>query len=309
MTLESFGASLRDEISGLKSSFEDKGDHFLLDINGKEIQFLKCSSNFSVQPNAWLTWKNEHGQVHEPGMVAAIHLLSKSIKTEVIFYDVGALFGYFSFVSSAFFENARCKIVEGNPYSADCIKQISGNRSDFTVMNAVVGLERGRKRFFVTGFKFIEVGSLSGQLKRATIAAKNVLKRLANAVGAKFKLVEGQVFDIDEIALPDIFEPKDPATVEIFKIDTEGFQGLFLPPFIDELCARNPIVLLELDRPDMMAQFGTTNDAMLQLFRDRGFEAVWLDHRIGKGVAPVERISAEQDKNSLCIIMPARFFA
>jgi len=307
MDTNSFARSIENEMSSLVSSFEDHGDHYVLNLNEDSVKFLKTTSHFAVKPNEWLEWKNGNGSVHEPGMVAALQVLARACKGPVIFYDVGALFGYFSFIVESIFENARCKIVEGNPYSAQCIREIADGRPAFEVVNAVVGLERGRKRFFVVGFKFIDMSSLSGRMKKLTIDLKNAIKRVVGVFGGRFQQVTGDVFNVEEVALPDIFAPRTEGTIEIFKLDTEGFQGLFLPPFIDQLCARNPIVLLELDRPDLMAQFGTTNHHMLRLFLDRGFSAVWTDHRTVGPVMPVTAISHEQDKNSLCIILPPTF--
>jgi len=92
------------------------------------------------------------------------------------------------------------------------------------------------------------------------------------------------------------------------KIDTEGTQSIFLPRFVNDLCSRSVIVLLEFDSKSLMKSYKCSNDSILKLFIKRGYHVVWLDHRSGKGIKQIFRVSLKEDYNSLGIFLPPKYF-
>ena len=77
-----------------------------------------------------------------------------------------------------------------------------------------------------------------------------------------------------------------------------------MPPYINELCSRNPILLFEMDQPHKMANFRLTNNDILQLFLDRSYLAYWLNHRKPTKVKRIFKITEEEDSNSLLLLIP-----
>ena len=99
------------------------------------------------------------------------------------------------------------------------------------------------------------------------IVLKNILKWILNILGFSYKFENVETVKLETITLLDLFEfNKQQKAIEIFKFDTEGYQSVFIPPFIDELCERAPICLLEMDNPEQLLKFNSTNDKILQLF-------------------------------------------
>ena len=108
--------------------------------------------------------------------------------------------------------------------------------------------------------------------------------------------------------MPTIFEFNIQNKREIIKIDTEGYQAIFLPPFVKNICERKAIVLMELDSPDKISQFGTNNNNLIQNFVENKYSVYWLDHRLGNQILKINKINKKQDKNSLVILFPEDFF-
>lgn len=113
------------ELEALEWHFYEFEFEFELVVNSTSVKFLKCDSDFSVKPNEWLRNKHQNGKGHEPGMIAVLSFLCKNIKSEIHFYDIGALFGYFSSIVKAMRPSTSVSLIEGNPMSCNCIKKIS----------------------------------------------------------------------------------------------------------------------------------------------------------------------------------------
>lgn len=298
-----FTQKLQSSIDELEWKFAEEQDQFILTINSNSVAFNKCVSGFDVEPNEWLRTKHNSKDIHEPGMVATLVFLSTLFKDRIIFYDVGALFGYFSIIAKTFFRDCKCVLVEGNPLSSRCIPKLAAGLEGMMVKNVLVGSNNITKNYWIDSFNFFEVPN-NPIWQKFKFATKNGLKRIINLFGAKKKIRIFHTYKIQQVTFPEIFNNSREPTFEIFKLDTEGYQSVFLPPHIDEFCDRKPIILMEFDHPHMMANFGTTNDKMLQLFIDRNYLAFWMNHRRPGVVEQISEVKPEHDMNSLCVLLP-----
>ena len=298
-----FVDEIESEIESLTWDFNELKDKFKLTVNSSSITFLKCDSEFDVKPNEWIKSAHHSGKIHEPGMVAVLSFLSKKLKKKVIFYDIGALFGYFSSIVKAMFPNSRIVLIEGNPLSCKCIKKISPQLSSDDILNVVLGDEERFTNYLVSGFTFIDTQKKI-RAEKFRVWTRNIIKALLKLVGKKYKMRKVYSYNIKQETIPNIFKEQKSSQVEIFKLDAEGNQCRFLPPFINELCSRNPIVLLEMDSSNKMVNFNMTNDEILQLFLDRGYVCYWLNHRAPSKVKRVFKITKEEDFNSLLVLLP-----
>ena len=298
-----FVDEIEAEFDALTWHFNELKDEFKLNVNSNSITFLKCESDFDVKPNEWIKNAHHSGKIHEPGMVAVLSFLSKKLKKKVIFYDIGALFGYFSSIVKAMLPNSRIILIEGNPLSCKCIKKISPQLSSDEILNVVIGDEERITNYLVSGFTFIHMQNKI-RAEKFSVWIRNKIKALLNLFGKKYQMRKVHSYNIKQVTIPNIFKEKKSSQVEIFKVDAEGNQCRFLPPFINEFCSRNPIVLLEMEKSKLMADFGMTNDDILQLFLNRGYVGYWLNHRAPSKVKRVFKITKEEDFNSLLVLLP-----
>ncbi|MDB9872190.1 FkbM family methyltransferase [Alphaproteobacteria bacterium] len=305
MKIETFVKKLNLEIKSLRWDFQESKTGFELIINNNSIGFSNINSELEVEVRRWFRSSHADGQVYEPGMIATISLLSKLYKRKVMFYDVGALFGYFSFIAANFFNDCKVLIVEANPYSCASINAIKKVKSgQIKVLNGLLSNESSIKRYLIEGYSFFQEKSLNFYIMAFRRLVKYYIKSAFNLIGFQLFNPKILIADIKVLTLPEIFQPDSKNVLEIFKFDTEGFQSVFLPPFINELCSREPIILLEMDSPEKMSNFGVTNNEILQLFIERGYLSIWLDHRTFGEASLISTIDKSQDKNSLCILMP-----
>ena len=299
------------EVATLDYQFKSLDDNYELRLHKKRILFSKGNTEFSVSPNEWFEDRHKNGNIHEPGLVGWLVALSKVFgASSVKFYDVGALFSYHSFIAEKLFENLEIIAVEGNPISAKFI-QTSIKELDLKnikVDNIVLGKHNGKNTYLVNNFHFFIFNSFKGLRTVSSILFKNLIKSLVNLVGKRFDVVMPLIKEIPSKTLLSLIDTHKPRQIEIFKIDTEGYQAVFLPPAIDPLCDRSAIFLLELDDPKEMEKFGTTNNELVSPFLEQGYSAYWMDHRKrGCKTHQIERLELKHDKNSLLVLMPKRF--
>ena len=309
MEKDTFQSYLKEEIKNLRYNFTETDSEFCLTLNDKKIKFLKTSEINSFSPNRWLRAVHQNGKIHEPGLIATFFLLRKILEKEsVIFYDIGALFGYHSFIFFSIFNESQVIAIEGNPISAEYIEINSKENDRFKVVNRVMGLDTKLSGFFINGFNFKECNQLKSYFLGFKLFLKNKIKITLNTFLRKnFILQNWKFLRLKSINIPTIFDFNTENKREIIKIDTEGYQAIFLPPFVENICERKAIVLMELDSPDKISQFGTSNNNLIQNFLENKYSAYWLDHRLGNEILKINKINKKQDKNSLVILFPEDF--
>ena len=202
-----FVDEIEAELDALTWHFNELEDEFKLNVNSSSITFLKCDSDFDVKPNEWIKHAHHSGKIHEPGMVAVLSFLSKKLKKKVIFYDIGALFGYFSSIVKAMFPNSRIILIEGNPLSCKCIKKISPQLSSDEILNVVIGDEERITNYLVSGFTFIDMQNKI-RAKKFSVWIRNKIKALLNLFGKKYQMRKVYSYNIKQVTIPNIFKEK-----------------------------------------------------------------------------------------------------
>ena len=267
------------------------------------IPFRADESPVCSGPSQWLMRKNLEGAVHEPGLIATLIWLSEQLQSQsVTFYDIGALYGYHAFIAKGLIDSLHVVAVEGNPDSAAYIELNAKNDEKFSVVAKVLGDEERRDRYLVKGFRFFP----SGSPKFFAYWLRMQLQRCANALSKHPRPMTIKSFDLETTTLMNILEPSSESNVDIFKIDAEGYQAVFLPPAVETLCQRSAIVLMELDHPEQMKQFQASNQSLVAPFLEQGYTALWMDHRDASPVVEVTEISADLDRNSMVVLIPPR---
>jgi len=273
----------------------------IADAEVAAIPFVADESPVCSEPSQWLMRKNSEGAVHEPGLIAALIWLSEQLQSQsVTFYDIGALYGYHAFIARGLIDSLRVVAVEGNPDSAAYIELNANKDAKFSVVAKVLGNEERRDRYLVKGFRFIP----SGSPKFFTYCLRLQLKRFANAFRKHPRPMTIKSFELETTTLVNILEPSSESDIEILKIDAEGYQAVFLPPAVETLCKRSAIVLMELDHPEQMKQFQTTNQSLVSPFIEQGYTALWMDHRDASEVTVITEISGDLDRNSMVVLIP-----
>lgn len=302
---------INEKYRSFKSSFEELEQNFLLTINNVEVYFSRAVSDDAVPPDAWLERRHANGSIHEPRMVSWLFALAEvSGAAKVRFYDVGALFGYHSFIASERFENCEIVAVEGNVNKANYIENSAHScaRAKFAVEKCVVDKSEFQKLYLIDGYAFYPLFG-SGFTRRLKGKLNNRVNRLLNLAGGNRPVKKEPIIRrIKSKTLTSILRPRAEVDVEILKIDAEGYQSFFLPPAASELIERNAIVLLELDDPGKMRRFRTTNDELVQPFVQNGYAAIWVDHRNPDSDArAVTSIEGDLDRNSLVALIPKQY--
>ncbi len=306
MEIDLIKEHLLHEISTLQYSFKNTKNFFELKVNQQLIKFEKDKGKLNSHYNNWFNFHHKEGKIHEKGMIAIIIALSKFFDNQkVVFYDIGALYGYHSIIANNFFKNIEVNTVEGNPISHKKLKSKTSNYLNFKNYNFVIGDTPETNFYSIIGYSFYKCNFFKACIKNTTIMLKNLLKLILNIFNFNLRINRiPRIFKLSTITLENLLRKKDEDKIEILKIDTEGYQAEFLPPYARFLSERKAILLIELDNKDIMASRGMSNNELVKIFLKLSYKAIWIDHRTGKGTSIIKSIKKNQDKNSLVILVP-----
>lgn len=294
---------LEEHNASLDYSFKENEKDFILAINGNEIKFQKSSSAGKFKPNDWLRKKHKEGKVHEPGLLATWVLLSKLIKHEVVFYDIGSLFGYHANVISSFIAKSNCILIEGNPITSTASKKILASRN-FEFINCVVGKDNKPRWYFVDEYNFFPAISYKTIKNEFILFVKNLAKIILRLFGYKYRLNSyRRFFKIPTCSIPTLLSGSTNKQI-VVKVDTEGHQFKFLLLYVEYLKQNDCILLIELDKPEKMKMLGGSNQELIQKLGEAGYAMFWLDHREPCKIVSIEQFCSWMDQNSLVICLP-----
>lgn len=305
--------AVNDTHRHIGSNISTEDGNQILQIGERSLVIPAEDFRWTLSPSQWFADRHRTGGVHEPRLVSWVFALADKFKdSQVRFYDVGALFGYFSLLAAGTFRQVNVTAVEGNPVSAGYIRvAAAANGFDqLAVTNTLLANQRSKAGFGIDGFFF---KPLASGFERIVYLAKNhakeALKRLLRVFDAKrFGAKRPMVSLVDTALLEDILSPPADQVVEIMKIDTEGFQAVYLPAATPELIRREMIVLLEFDDPAFMAKFGTSNGELVAPFLEAGYRLFWCDHREqSSDVVALDAVGDAHESNSLGVLIPARY--
>ena len=280
---------------------------FNLQINQIPFSFpidIKTTDSYLgyMEPKQWLIHKHKNNSVHEPGLINLLFLLSDMFRGKRIgFWDIGALYGYFSILASKIFNEPDIYCVEGNPYSCKYIENLTkvSNYKKFNIINAFVDKKSfGKKIKFINGYKFLENNN------NIFLEFKKVINFFLKN---KFQLVEPKKVSINHISINDLIYGNI-REVNILKVDAEGYQSIFLPPATSNLIRNNFVLLLEFDSINELKKFNSTNKKICSPFLEKGYKLFWLNHRIKGAKLKLKRsFDSSMETNSFGLLMPPKY--
>ena len=241
-------------------------------------------------PENWLKKKHADGAVHEPATIAAFIAIQKRFACRTIF-DVGALWGYFSLLCSALFDDAEITAFEMH---GGAIPALQKNVAPVVkCVNAVVSDRvAARVPVWINGFNIFEEPE-GGWANLAQVPGAMKPRGLDN---------RGRSFcKVDFITLDAYCRDNTPP--DLIKIDVEGYQAKAVCGARETLMRHKPIVIIELHDPEKIARFNTTNKATVQPLFDLGYRGFWC----GNFRSPEARYEAITEmgeaQEKLCIMV------
>jgi FkbM family methyltransferase len=298
--------------AGLTVGYRRTPDAHVVSADGLTFRYpAGLGGNGFLDPDNWFVRKHDGGKIHEPGLVSALLFLGARLgQAETAFFDIGALFGYFSVLAPVAFGNAEVHAVEPNPNSAAiieaAIRKLEPAQPPVRVQNVLVGTAHGRQWYDIDRFQFHPVTPRAALRKRLARAPKTLVRSLTGLGPGKHS-----VRRLDEVPLAELVTRTDRADPRlILKLDTEGYHAVFLPPATATLIERNAIVLLEFDGPPVMRAFGVSNFDLCRPFLKAGYTMLWMDHRSLHATARLVTEASYDpaiETNSLAILLPPDF--
>tara|TARA_B100000212_G_scaffold324810_1_gene285957 strand:- start:479 stop:1408 length:930 start_codon:yes stop_codon:yes gene_type:complete len=285
-------------------------DEFILEINEFTFNFpLKSKADNTnlgyMQPKDWLINEHKKNNLHEPGLVILLLALGKKFQdTKIRFWDIGALYGYFSILASKIFKDVEVFSIEANPFSCKYIESIDQD-SEFIrheVINTFIDTKSTKKqKKYIYGYRFLSTNEY------VQILLKNIVKNFVNLFKKKYQVVKPEKILIGQSSLSDLLG-NNKQSIDVLKIDTEGYQALFLPSVSQTLIDHKSIILLEFDDAKDLGRFNSSNQKLCTPFLESGYKMYWLDHRVkGASLEVKTKVEASMEINSLALLIPSEF--
>lgn len=314
---EWLSSEINDRLKALSYRFEDGPQRQLLCVEPYEPVYFDPNAGGAVQGGSgqWMRNKHRSGGIHEPGTVAALQTIRDTAVGIKTFMDIGALYGYFSLLFAAFFEEANAFAFEMNPLSFSAMArnfrqnmQLCGHRLQPVRCALSDKTERG-KRALVFGFELTDYDEL-GKVERLLHSVRQLARFATNDVLNALRRGGSQIRHGDWLENMDYWSVDDWCATEgvspdLMKIDVEGFQAKIVPGALRTLERCKPIVLLEFDSSSSVNAFGTSNKEVIRPLFDLGYKLVWGDHRSRAGAfkpLKFEELNASHERNSLAVL-------
>ncbi len=282
-------ADINARMDTLSFSFAEGERSHSLTLEGKDpIRFpLDAGGDVQGGSAAWVAKKHAGGQIHEPGMIAALLAISDHRPDVRTILDIGALYGYVSLVAGALFPGAGVHAFEANPGSFHALcRNIEANRpaAAHAAQAHLCVLSDASQRSTPLRIHWMQVADPNGA-----------------AGSGPGRVVELDVWSLDDYCRDEGLSP------DLIKIDVEGYQAKIVPGAAATISRTRPIILLEFDSPRSVNYFGMTNrDVVAPLLRD-GYQLVWGQHRstdVPFRTLELDDLTDEHEMNSLGILVP-----
>ena len=305
--IENFNKSCAD----LKTSNTITEERFNLIVNEFSFNFplnLKSTNkNLGyLGPREWFAEEHKNNNLHEPGLVNILLVLAEKFKNKKVrFWDIGALYGYFSILVMEIFNNVEVFSIEANPYSCNYIKGVKKelNYKCHHIINTFIDTEnREKQKKYISGYSFLNTSEYY------QVIFKNIIKRFLNYLRQKkYDIIKPERVHIDSTTLTSLIGNRN-QFIDILKIDTEGYQASFLPPAAQNLIDNKSIILLEFDELKELKKFNSSNQKICAPFLENGYKLFWLNHRIkGSNLEMKNKIDISMEFNSLALLIPSEF--
>lgn len=242
----------------------------------------------------WLAKKHANGNIHEPAMLAAFLAIGQQ-RTVKTFFDLGALYGYFSLAAKSIFPGVGITAFEMHPAALQSLAQNLGEDAD--IIHAVVSNAcKHEVTFWVSGFNIYEEPA-GGWSK---------LDEQPGAMKPRGTGNRGRFFaKVDFITL-DAFTVFTSGKPDLIKIDVEAYQAKAVAGAVETLRAYRPHVVIELHDPEKTARLGCTNKSTVQPFFDLGYSAYWCPNfrDMDARYEAVAKMTEEHERLSLMVLLP-----
>jgi len=290
----------------LKTSNTVSEERFTLKVNEFTFSFPLKSKAVNknlgyLQPKEWLIKEHENNNLHEPGLVNMLLVLAKIFEDKKVrFWDIGALYGYFSILATQIFNNVEVFSIEANPYSCAYIESAKQEFGHHIINTFIDTKDTEKQRKYISGYKFLN----KHQYYITTF--KNVIKNILNIFKKKYDIIKPEKIDINNLSLTNLVRKSQ--FIDILKIDAEGYQANFIPSAAQSLIDNKSIILLEFDELEELKKFNSSNHKICLPFLKNKYKLFWLDHRIkGAELKFKTKIDISMEINSLALLIPSEY--
>lgn len=309
MNCRDYCSRINAELRRLRYHYAESAGTQMLEVEQLGQVFFNPSAGGAVGGGSgrWVRSKHQESRIHEPGAIAALIALRAMEYPVAEVLDVGALYGYFSFLSAASFAHAQVLALEMNPVSYAALrKNIDVNPSEVgrritPIHCAISDRTEKAKPVHIENFTLRDQHASFGQ---------RIVGFLKNWLGVIYfqnlSYQRSMESAIDFWTLDDLCQQRG-LRPGLVKIDVEGYQSQIIPGALRMLAEARPIVMLEFDSPEAVNASSRSNKDIVQPLFDLGYSLIWGRHRDPN--AEFEHVAfADMDQrhetNSLGVFVP-----
>jgi FkbM family methyltransferase len=229
-------------------SFVEAGDEATLTVTGaRPVRFD------AAQPPVrdWLRKKHADGAMHEPAFAFVLLELLRRLEPRV-YFDVGALWGYFSLLPAAARPGLEVKTFEMNPETFRCLERNVARNPELAPAIRLANTALGGKTALGRPIWY------SGM-------------RLRDAPAEGFREAMVDVLTLDHLMGQGLVP-------DLVKIDVEGFEAPVLRGAARLLAERKPALLYELHKESLLAPHDASRRSVTRSLLDAGYRLFAVDH-------------------------------
>jgi FkbM family methyltransferase len=243
-------------------------------------------------------------RLHEPVVTAAFDFILDRTDPRA-FYDVGAAWGYFSFLAAARADRQiEVHAFDPIPSSLEQVKAMAQSFGFDRVHAHLSGLGRawkGERDVWISVTKMFETEPDPKHWRDSwSVRMKFLLQgRKDRDLPKKYRIT------VDSI---DAFAARNPPPPGLIKIDIDGFEAEAVPGGMETFRTARPVLILELHRQHFFTRFGTTREEIVQPLFDLGYSGLFLTnfHRPEKNevipVAPGHPLIARSETDVILFV-------
>ena len=300
---EEFCKKVNQHLSGLSYEFKDSPERQILHVNSHNPIYFSSKTGGTVQGGSrqWMINKHKSGKIHEPGMIAAIETVNSLSSPIKNFFDIGALYGYFSLLFLSMSKSANVYSFEMNPRSFSAIQSNVRYNEHLDISRiypvncAFSDFSKKGKMSIIKDFSLRISGDFKFKEKMWVFAC--LLKSFFTR-----KQQSNIALEIIDFWSVDEWCESEGVLPDIIKIDVEGFQAKILPGAMETIKRAQPFILLEFDSVSAVNSCGLSNKEIVKPLFELGYKLIWGNHRSYDDVFTLvayDELSSLHERNSL----------